>query len=169
MPSAGAQRPPRRRQPAAEAPLPPRRHWLVPLLVGLCFGLGYAITDRLLSRGGDATQPLGLDFGVKPFPGTSLESLRMRFGTDRTEIRGDLDRLEFEANQKQEEAKRRRQELEDRQAAEEAATRPAAAEDPPFEPLLPPEAAPAEPGPPEPQPPAQAPAPLAPPPPTPLP
>jgi len=146
-----------------------RPSWLLPLLAGLCFGLGYAITDRLLVGAGGATKPIGQDFEVKPFPGTSLESLRMRFGADKTEIRGDLDRLELEQNQKQEEAKRLSQEQQDRQAEEEASSRPAAAEEPPLDPLLPADPAPAPAAPAETRPLEQATPPLAPAPPTPLP
>jgi hypothetical protein len=39
---------------------------------------------------------LGQGFEVRPFPGTSLESLRLRFGAESQEIRGDLDLLELE-------------------------------------------------------------------------
>jgi hypothetical protein len=66
------------------------------LLVGFCFGLGYGVTHRLLALQLPSLVRLGQGFEVRPFPGTSLESLRLRFGTDSQEIRGDLDLLELE-------------------------------------------------------------------------
>ncbi|MCP9773711.1 hypothetical protein KBY66_14005 [Synechococcus sp. Tobar12-5m-g] len=166
MTSAGAQRRPRR-PPAADGatPAPRRPRWVLPLVAGLCFGLGYAITDRLLISGGAAVMPMGQGFEVKPFPGTSLETLRMRFGADKTDIRGDLERLELEETRKQDEAKRLRQEQQDRRAEEEADARPAVPEEPPLQPVLPEGPAPVEPRPAEPAPPP----PLAPEPPAPQP
>lgn len=76
----------------------PRPRWRVPLLVGVCFGLGYGITHRLLALQLPSLVRLGQGFEVRPFPGTSLESLRLRFGTDIEEIRGDLDLLELDNN-----------------------------------------------------------------------
>jgi hypothetical protein len=152
MTSAGAQRRPRRR-PAADGAPPARQPRLViPLLAGLCFGLGYAITDRLLIGGGrgDGGMPMGQGFEVKPFPGTSLESLRMRYGAEKTDIRADLERVELEQAQKEDEAKRLRQEQQDGQAEAEAASRPAVPEEKPLQLLLPDEPAPAEPRPVEP-------------------
>ncbi|MEX0588917.1 MAG: hypothetical protein WD136_06640 [Cyanobium sp.] len=78
------------------APVRPRPRWQVPLLVGFCFGLGYGLTHRLLALQLPSLVRLGQGFEVRPFPGTSLESLRLRFGADSQEIRGDLDLLELE-------------------------------------------------------------------------
>jgi predicted Holliday junction resolvase-like endonuclease len=46
---------------------------------------------------------------VQVFPGTSLESLKLRFGDAQAEIRGDLELQELE-RQQQEEAKQREEE-----------------------------------------------------------
>lgn len=83
-------------QAAAPARPRPRPRWQAPLLVGFCFGLGYGVTHRLLALQLPSLVRLGQGFEVRPFPGTSLESLRLRFGTDSQEIRGDLDLLELE-------------------------------------------------------------------------
>lgn len=59
---------------------PPRSHWQGPLLVGICLGLGYGITQRLLGLQLPAFVQLGQGFELRQFPGTSLDSLRLRFG-----------------------------------------------------------------------------------------
>jgi hypothetical protein len=86
--------------PAALAPATPPSHsrpgWRVPLLVGVCFGIGYGITQRLLSLQLIPQVRLDQRFEVRPFPGTSLESLRLRFGAEDQEIRGDADPLPLE-------------------------------------------------------------------------
>jgi hypothetical protein len=66
------------------------------LLAGFCFGLGYGLTTRLLALQLPSLVRLGQGFEVRPIPGTSLESLRLRFGADSQEIRGDLDLLQLE-------------------------------------------------------------------------
>lgn len=53
---------------------------LPPLLVGLCFGLAYAATGRLLEGRLSGLVTLGHRFEMKAVPGTTLESLRMRYG-----------------------------------------------------------------------------------------
>ncbi|MCP9889995.1 hypothetical protein KBY57_02825 [Cyanobium sp. Aljojuca 7D2] len=80
----------------AAAPARPRPRWQGPLVVGICFGLGFGITHRLLALQLPSLVRLGQGFEVRPFPGTSLESLRLRFGAESQEIRGDLDLLELE-------------------------------------------------------------------------
>lgn len=82
--------------------------WQRWLLLGLLCGLGYGLTMRLvgLSFSGDwgGTQL----FGVKPLPGTGLDSLRQ--GARPTDLRADLDRLErqrLERLQQQQAASRR--------------------------------------------------------------
>ena len=70
--------------------------WQVPLLVGFCFGLGYGVTQRLFALQLPSLVRLGQGFEVRPFPGTSLESLRLRFGAENQDIRGDADLLQFE-------------------------------------------------------------------------
>ena len=111
MPEAGARRRSRRSSASAAAPQPPKRWapWVLPLVAGLAFGSGYGLTDRLLAL--QAGGPLKLDqgFDVKPFPGTTLESLRLRYGADREELRGDLELIELERRQQEAAAKARRE------------------------------------------------------------
>ena len=86
---------------------PPRRLWRTPLVVGICFGLGYGLTNRLLALQWPGFVQLGQSFDVRPFPGTSLESLRQRFGAEGQAIGADLDLIELEAqNRKAEEQAR---------------------------------------------------------------
>ncbi len=101
---AGARR--RSRRSSLESPSPPKRWapWVLPLAAGLCFGVGYALTDRLLSLGKGESVKLDQSFDVKPFPGTSLESLRLRFGADRKELPGNLELIEQQSS-KQESSK----------------------------------------------------------------
>jgi hypothetical protein len=88
--------------------------------VGLCFGVGYAASLRLLSLGGPEEGGNRQRFDVQPAPGTTLDSLRQRFGGDAREIRGDLDLLELEQEQKQEAdaIEERRRQMEERDAQE---------------------------------------------------
>ena len=93
-------------------PLPPSL-WRTPLLVGLCFGLGYGITNRLLDLSWNGFVRLGNSFNLRPLPGTSLESLRQRYGAEGLPIRADLDRGEREAQaRKAEQLARQQAELE---------------------------------------------------------
>ena len=81
---------------SATPPSQQRPRWQVPLLVGFCFGLGYGVTQRLLALQLPSLVRLGQGFEVRPFPGTSLESLRLRFGAENQDIRGDGDLLQLE-------------------------------------------------------------------------
>lgn len=94
--------------------------WRVWWIVGLCFGLGYGASLRLLSLGGENGRGASQRFDVQPSPGTTLESLRQRFGGEAREIRGDLDLMELEQQQKQEQAdlEERRRSMEEREAQE---------------------------------------------------
>jgi hypothetical protein len=94
--------------------------WRVWWLVGLCFGLGYGVSHRLLNLGGEAEKGASQRFDVQPFPGTSLDSLRQRFGGEPRDIRGDLDLLELEEQKKQDaaEIEKRRAAIEEREARE---------------------------------------------------
>ncbi|MCP9839178.1 hypothetical protein KBY93_00840 [Synechococcus sp. J7-Johnson] len=109
MSEAGARR--RSRGSTLETPSPPKRWapWVLPLAAGLCFGVGYGLTDRLLSLGQGEPVKLDQSFDPKPFPGTSLESLRLRFGADRQELRGDLELIELEREQQEAAAKSKRE------------------------------------------------------------
>ena len=80
---------------SAAPPSQQRPRWQVPLLVGFCFGLGYGVTQRLLALQLPSLVRLGQGFEVRPFPGTSLESLRLRFGAENQDIRGDGDLLQL--------------------------------------------------------------------------
>ena len=81
---------------SAAPPSQQRPRWQVPFLVGFCFVLGYGVTQRLLDLQLPSLVRLGQGFEVRPFPGTSLESLRLRFGAENQEIRGDADLLQLE-------------------------------------------------------------------------
>jgi hypothetical protein len=99
-----------------------RWDWRMWLLVGVCFGLGYAVTQRLLRVSVSAGWQGNQLFGVKPFPGTGLSGLRERFGAESMQIRGDLDLLELERQSKEEqkETARREVEIKRRQAEDDA-------------------------------------------------
>lgn len=133
---------------AARRPTPPmsRRRWRTPLLMGLCFGLGYGVTHRLLALQWPGFVKLGQNFDLRPFPGTSLESLRQKAGAAGQSIRADLDLIERRAeNRRAEDQARRLAEQEQRRL--EAIEQPQEA-DPPAEPDLRverPESAPAAP------------------------
>jgi hypothetical protein len=98
--------------------------WWTVLVLGFCFGLGYGFTQRLLGiNPGDGWSGFQL-FGVKAFPGTTLESLRERTGAQPGGIRADLDQIEREKQSQkqqrldQEETARRRATLEERDRQE---------------------------------------------------
>ncbi len=67
---------------------PPPHPWnpLPPLLLGLSFGLAFAITYRLLDGRFASLVRLGERFEVKTTPGVGLESLRMRYGLQRVDL-----------------------------------------------------------------------------------
>lgn len=68
--------------------------WRTPLIVGICCGLGYAATNRLLALRLPAFLRLGQSFDVRPFPGHSLESLRRQFGNEGLPILAEPDFFE---------------------------------------------------------------------------
>lgn len=95
--------------------------WRVWLLVGVCFGLGYGLTQRLANLGPvEVFGGGGQRFGVKPFPGTGLDDLRERAGGRGEDIRADLDRIEAKRREQREreEVEKRRAELEERERSE---------------------------------------------------
>lgn len=98
----------------------PAWDWRLWAVVGLCFGVGYAASLRLLSLADPEEGGNRQRFDVQPAPGTTLDSLRQRFGGDAREIRGDLDLLELEQEQQQEAAaiEERRRQMEERDAQE---------------------------------------------------
>jgi hypothetical protein len=93
------------------------RHWLA---LGLCFGLGHGITERLLKLRSD-DGPAGVqNFSVQPFPGQSLEALRRQHGGPVLPLRADLEAIEQDKRmaREKEEAEERRAELEAEQRAD---------------------------------------------------
>ena len=73
--------------------------WRRPLLVGACFALGYGLTQRLLDLRLPGLVQWGQTFEPRDRPGISLDSLRLRFGSDQQELRGRLDLQELETQQ----------------------------------------------------------------------
>jgi hypothetical protein len=84
--------------PPQSAATPSRRPpaWTGPLVAGLCFGLAYGLTQRIVSLNVSELIRFGQGFDVQAFPGTSLESLRLRFGAAESELRGNLELNELE-------------------------------------------------------------------------
>ena len=133
---------------SAPQPLPWRTIWLGPLVAGLSFGLAYGITQRLVTLNVGELIRFGPGFDVQVFPGTSLESLKLRFGEQRTQLWADLELQQLERQQQQEAKQRAQQAAElERQLQQRADPEPAA--ELPAEPL-PPEAPPDTPALPEP-------------------
>jgi len=82
---------------ASSRPQPrPVSLWRRPLLVGVCFGLGYGLTQRLLELQLPSFVQWGPSFELRDPPGTSLESLRLRFGSEAQELRGRLELQELQ-------------------------------------------------------------------------
>jgi hypothetical protein len=84
-------KPPAKPRPGVKIQSIPKSRWQGPLVAGLCFGLGYGITQRLLSLQLPTFVQLGQGFELREFPGTALQSLRLKFGTEAQPIRGDLE------------------------------------------------------------------------------
>jgi hypothetical protein len=90
------------------------------LLLGVCFGIGHGLTQRLLDlRPGEG---LGgrQSFGVQPFPGSGLDGLRKAHPSETRSLRADLDALEQERLKQKDsqELERRQADLERRDQAE---------------------------------------------------
>ena len=81
------------------------RPWVGPLVVGVCFGLGYGVSQRLFNLQVGELVHFGRNFDVQPFPGSSLETLRLRFGSSNEPLRADLESLEQERLRGEEAAK----------------------------------------------------------------
>lgn len=139
----------------AAAAVPPvvRRRWRGPLLAGLCFGLSYALVQRLLDLELPQLIQLGQPFDVREVPGTSLDSLRLRLGGEAAPIRADLELLELELQQERAERERAQQQAEaerqqEQQGAAEASQEPQPLDDElPAEPRLPEPESPQQPSP----------------------
>ncbi len=100
---ARASRPPR---------LPLAQSWRLPLLAGLCFGLGYTVVQRLMVMELPRGDQLVESFRMREFPGTTLESLRLKLGEAARPVRGDLGGLERAEQQRKAEAERRKRDQE---------------------------------------------------------
>jgi hypothetical protein len=61
--------------------------------------LAYGITQRLFALNVADWGQSGQGFDVQPFPGTSVDSLKLRFGVPDADLRGDLERHELERQQ----------------------------------------------------------------------
>jgi TolA-binding protein len=107
-----AQRSPRTGRPRTEGSRGPWWRWLV---LGLCFSLGYGLTQRL-GRMGSSSAATGAvpSFAAQETPGTRLAELQKRFGAEGHSLLGDLDRLVEERRQEGQ-----RQEEESRKATQE--------------------------------------------------
>ena len=92
MTQAAQARPPQSAATATRRPAP----WTGSLAAGLCFGLVYGLTQRLVSLNVSELIRFGQGFDVQLFPGTTLESLRLRFGAAESELRGNLELNELE-------------------------------------------------------------------------
>ena len=92
---------------AKAAPAPQRRprSWVGPLVVGVCFGLGYGVSQRLFNLQVGELVHFGRNFDVQPFPGSSLESLRLQFGSSSESILADLESLDQQRLQAEEAAR----------------------------------------------------------------
>lgn len=133
---------------APASPTVARLRWRVPLVAGLCFGLGYGVVQRLMDLELASWVQLGQPFDVREFPGTTLESLRLKLGAPVQSIRGDLGVLELEEQQRQADLERKRQaERQAEDAADEPLEAPEATLAPAPEPALETPAAPALPEP----------------------
>jgi hypothetical protein len=99
-------------RPRTEGSKGPWWRWLV---LGLCFSLGYGLTQRL-GRMGSSSAAKGEvpSFAAQESPGTRLAELQKRFGAEGQSLLGDLDRLVEERRQEGQ-----RQEEENRKATEE--------------------------------------------------
>ena len=85
---------------SADAAPAPRPRWAGPLVAGLAFGLAYGVTQRLVTLNVGELIRFGQGFDVQVFPGTSLESLRLRFGAADAELRGNLELQQLERQKK---------------------------------------------------------------------
>lgn len=98
-----------------------RRDWIYWLVLGLCFGIGHGIAERLIRAQGEGGAPAGYkNFGVQAFPGETLEAIRRRYGGAPRDVWVDFETLEQEKRNQQDQAdaEKQRAELEDRQRAE---------------------------------------------------
>ena len=92
-----------------------RGPWWRWLMFGLCFSLGYGLTQRLARMGSTSAAKGEVPaFAAQESPGTRLGELQKRFGAEGQSLLGDLDRLVEERRQEGQ-----RQEEESRKATQE--------------------------------------------------
>jgi TolA-binding protein len=113
-------------RPRTEGSHAPWWRWLV---FGLCFSLGFGLTQRL-GRMGATTAAKGTvpSFAAQDSPGTRLGELQKRLGVEGHSLRSDLERLAEERRQegqRQEEESRKATEEQRSQERQEAAQREA--------------------------------------------
>jgi len=113
-PSRSAASPPARARPPARWP------WWGWLVLGGLFALGHGIALRLIDLRPNEGPAGFQNFGVKPFPGQSLESLRRRDRSQPGSLLVDFEAIEREKRSRQEQAEfqQRRTALEDSQRQE---------------------------------------------------
>ena len=70
------------------------RFWVMPMVAGCCFALGYGITERVLTLQTNAEDPVPEAFTPLAFPGDSLEEIRTRFSDDDSSLQVDVTALE---------------------------------------------------------------------------
>jgi len=124
-------RPPAPRSPGTGRPRTEGSHapWWRWLVFGLCFSLGFGLTQRL-GRMGATTAAKGTvpSFAAQDSPGTRLGELQKRLGVEGHSLRSDLERLAEERRQegqRQEEESRKATEEQRSQERQEAAQREA--------------------------------------------
>jgi len=113
-------------RPRSEGAKGPWWRWLV---FGLCFSLGYGLTQRLTRIGASSSSPGAVpSFSAQDTPGTHLGELQKRFGAEGHSLLGDLDHLGEErrqARQLQEEESRKATQEQQNQERQDAAQREA--------------------------------------------
>lgn len=95
--------------------------WWQWLVLGACFAIGHGVAQRLIDFRPDEAPGGFQNFGVKPFPGESLEALKRRHPAQSGSLLADFDELERQKRNQQEKAAfdQRRNELEQSQRDEE--------------------------------------------------
>ena len=66
------------------------RFWVVPLVIGGCFALGYGVTQRVLIIHISTQEPQGKYFAPGSFPGQKLKDLRRRYSDNHLALQADI-------------------------------------------------------------------------------
>ncbi|GCE64902.1 hypothetical protein OMCYN_00825 [cyanobiont of Ornithocercus magnificus] len=77
------------------------RVWIVPLVIGGCFALGYGVTQRVLIIHISTQEPQGKYFAPGSFPGQKLKDLRHRYSDNHLALQADIVASEKKLAQKQ--------------------------------------------------------------------